>query len=233
MNNTWDLTWERCPDCPTPLIPDQQHRCIILQDVNMTYPKFPSIPRFNKPVIVTEKIDGTNGQVRIWHGDEDIPDDAPAHQVGELYYIAPGSRNRWLTPEQDNFGFAAWVYSNAQALVDTLGDGQHFGEWWGPGIQRGYGLAERRFSLFNTSRWHNEDGMLTECVPGLDVVPVLGKYDGQWVSSAVEMSMHELETKGSVASPGFMRPEGVVVYHTAANQPFKVTFDNPEGKWRA
>ena len=198
----------------------------------MTYPKFPSIPRFNKPVIVTEKIDGTNGQ--IWIGDPYAwGADVPKVVLSDEWALLAGSRNRWLSLESDNFGFAAWAYANADALADTLGEGQHFGEWWGPGIQRGYGLKEKRFSLFNTSRWDNEDGVMTECVPGLDVVPVLGKYDGQWVSSAVEMSMYQLETQGSVASPGFMRPEGVVVYHTAANQPFKMTFDNPEGKWSA
>ena len=205
----------------------------------MTYPKFPSIPRFNKPVIVTEKIDGTNGQVLIWDAAEGNRPDVSALGVRAStdrgdYLLAAGSRNRWLSLESDNFGFAAWVTANADALADTLGEGQHYGEWWGPGIQRGYGLKERRFSLFNASRWQDAyEAEILNNVPGLDVVPVLGKYDGQWVSSAVEMSMYQLETQGSVASPGFMRPEGVVVYHTAANQPFKMTFDNPEGKWSA
>lgn len=210
----------------------------------MTYPKFASIPRFNKPVIVTEKLDGTNGQIYIsadLANAESVlglpdpifilePEDAVnGHRKG----IWAGSRNRWLSVDKDNFNFAQWVETYAERLIDTLGEGSHYGEWWGPGIQRGYGLKEKRFSLFNTSRWDNEYGLLTVSVPGLDVVPVLGIYDGQFISSAVEISMMDLEVKGSVASPGFMRPEGVVVYHTAANQPFKVTFDTPEGKWRA
>jgi hypothetical protein len=44
----------------------------------MSYPKFPSIPRLNKPVIISEKIDGSNGQVAIWADENDIPDDVPA-----------------------------------------------------------------------------------------------------------------------------------------------------------
>ena len=33
---------------------------------------------------------------------------------------------------------------------------------------------------------------------------------------------------GSLAAPGFMKPEGVVIYHTAANIMFKKTFKNDE-----
>lgn len=33
---------------------------------------------------------------------------------------------------------------------------------------------------------------------------------------------------GSVASPGYMKPEGVVVWHTAANIGFKKTIDKDE-----
>ncbi len=61
-----------------------------------------------------------------------------------------GSRTRWITAQDDNHGFARWVEGNKQELL-KLGAGRHFGEWWGSGIQRGYGLqkGEKRFSLFN------------------------------------------------------------------------------------
>src|SRR4030042_1482140 len=50
----------------------------------------PKIPRLNRPYSITEKIDGSNGQVRI-------TDDG-------LVYV--GSRNRWITPGKppDNTG---------------------------------------------------------------------------------------------------------------------------------
>jgi len=207
----------------------------------MTYPKFPSIPRLNKPVIISEKIDGSNGQILVQRATLPLVekfDLSPVEPVdyvssdGVGYNIYAGSRNRWLGAgpnKPDNFGFAAWVQANSGELVETLGEGSHYGEWWGPGIQRGYGIAERRFSLFNTSRWMD----LETTDYGLSVVPVLGVHDGRDLTYAVNTAMISLETNGSVASPGFMRPEGVVAFHTAANQPFKVTFDNPEGKWTA
>ena len=52
------------------------------------------------------------------------------------------------------FGFARWVETNRERLITLLGPGLHFGEWWGSGIQRGYGLTkgDKRFSLFNVER---------------------------------------------------------------------------------
>jgi hypothetical protein len=99
---------------------------------------FPKMARLSREVVVTEKIDGTNACVFI-------------SEDGEFLV---GSRTRWITPEQDNHGFAAWAYANKDDLL-LLGPGTHFGEWWGSGIQRGYGLqkGEKRFSLFNTLRW--------------------------------------------------------------------------------
>jgi hypothetical protein len=37
-----------------------------------------------------------------------------------------------------------------------------------------------------------------------------------------------LRLDGSYAAPGYMKPEGIVVYHTAAKQMFKVTIENDE-----
>jgi hypothetical protein len=99
--------------------------------------EFPKMARFAREIIVTEKIDGTNAQV--WISDDGTD-------------IRAGSRNRWLTYSEDNFGFAKWVMDHRDELL-TLGPGRHFGEWWGSGIQRRYGLDEKRFSLFNVSRW--------------------------------------------------------------------------------
>lgn len=102
----------------------------------MEFKAFPKLQRLSGPAFVTEKIDGTNACV---------------HVDAETWVVTAQSRTRVITPgKNDNFGFAAWVQSNYYALADLLGPGYHYGEWWGQGIQRGYGLKERRFSLFNT-----------------------------------------------------------------------------------
>jgi len=44
----------------------------------------------------------------------------------------------------------------------------------------------------------------------------------------VESTIELLRGFGSMAAPGFMQPEGVVVFHTATNTLFKKTLDNDE-----
>lgn len=165
---------------------------------------FPSIPRLSRECIVTEKLDGTNAQ--IWFKEDDT--------------VLIGSRNRWLTPEDDNFGFARWVTSNLAALKIELGYGQHFGEWWGKGINKRYN-CDKRFSLFNTTRW--ADQPLKLC----SVVPVL--YRGIFDTGIIDSALDGLRQTGSVACPGCMNPEGIVVFHVAANQMFKKTLDKNDG----
>jgi hypothetical protein len=174
----------------------------------MTFPEFqgfPKIERLSRDIIITEKIDGTNAQIYI--------DD-----WGEIF---AGSRNRWVTPQDDNYGFARWVEGNKTELL-KLGEGRHFGEWWGQGIQRGYGLKEKRFSLFNVARWIPE-----EVVPeGVFTVPML--YTGEFDTSAINRALMVLRSEGSMAAEGFMDPEGIVVYHTAGNVGFKKTIENDD-----
>ncbi|HEY9219580.1 MAG TPA: RNA ligase family protein [Phenylobacterium sp.] len=166
--------------------------------------EFPKMARFSREIIVTEKIDGTNAQV--W-----ISDDGTE--------IRAGSRSRWITPADDNYGFAGWVERNRDELL-TLGPGRHFGEWWGHGIQRKYGMSEKRFSLFNVSRWGDERPACCH------VVPVL--YRGDFNQDAIEAALEHLRTSGSIAAPGFTNPEGVVVFHTAGNVGFKKTLHKDE-----
>lgn len=179
----------------------------------MEFEAFPKMPRLSREIIITEKIDGTNAQVHI-------SDD------GET--IRAGSRNRYIEPGDDGFGFAAWVKANADTLLE-LGPGRHFGEWWGSGIQRGYGLTkgEKRFSLFNVSRWSVIRPACCHVVPEL--------YRGPFVTDAVERSLHDLRIGGSCAAPGFMKPEGVIVFHIAGNFGFKKTLEKdeePKGVWQ-
>ncbi len=164
---------------------------------------FPKMARLSRRVIITEKIDGTNAQVFI--GED-----------GEMKF---GSRTRWITPEDDNQGFAKWATEHADQLRE-MGPGRHFGEWWGAGIQRRYGLTEKRFSLFNTMRW-------SESRPACcHVVPVL--FDGIWDGSEPARVIDILRLGGSAAAPGFMQPEGIVVFHVAGNVGFKKTLEKDE-----
>jgi hypothetical protein len=165
----------------------------------MEFEAFSKIPRLKRGCVITEKIDGTNAQVCF-------ADDGTMHV---------GSRNRWITPDNDNYGFARWCHEN-EAELRKLGPGRHFGEWWGAGIQRRYGLTEKRFSLFNVGRWASVE--LPACV---SLVPVL--HNGEFTTNAVDSCLDLLRTQGSVAAPGFVDPEGIVVFHIASHSLYKVT----------
>jgi hypothetical protein len=169
------------------------------------FESFPKIPRLRRHCIISEKIDGTNAQICI------TPD-------GEIY---AGSRNRWIDVNQDNAGFARWVEDHNDELISGLGPGTHYGEWWGQGINRRYGLNEKRFSLFNSERWTDE--VRPKCC---HVVPVL--YRGGFSDEAVQQALLYLRQSGSAAAPGWMNPEGVVVYMTSSSSMYKILLDNDE-----
>jgi hypothetical protein len=172
--------------------------------------EFTKIFRLQRPIVISEKIDGTNGCVRI----------------GEDGSVTAGSRSRWITPEDDNFGFAKWVAVHAPEL-QALGPGTHFGEWCGQGIQRKYGLDHKRWSLFNVGRWTAETPPPACC----HVVPVLARLD-TFDTEAIRVALNGLRDAGSVASPGFMKPEGIVVFHVPSQFMFKQTLerdDEPKG----
>jgi hypothetical protein len=182
---------------------------------------FKKISRLSRPVIITEKIDGTNGCICIdVAGDECPPQGAAAWADGFAMWV--GSRTRWITPEIDNHGFARWVMEHAGELWG-LGPGTHYGEWWGQGIQRGYGLKEKRFSLFNATRW-GDDEIRPACCHVVPIILSGGVFDTRDVDTCLEM----LRDQGSIAAPGFMRPEGVVIFHVAGNVMFKKTIEKDQ-----
>ena|SRR5688500_9557603 len=191
----------------------------------MEFQAWAKIPRLFRDITITEKIDGTNACVIIEpNGCDDTHHVAIAHYIldqnGERWYqLGAQSRSRLITPDDDNYGFARWVRTNAETLVTDLGPGRHYGEWWGQGIQRKYGLNHRRFSLFNTSKWRDEEFQ----TPNLHVVPTL--YEGPFDDWAIFNAALDLEKAGSAAAPGFMNPEGVCIYHHASRQVFKYTLD--------
>jgi hypothetical protein len=188
---------------------------------------FPKSARYSREAICTEKIDGTCSVVYI----------------GEDGEFLTGSRSRWITPEDDNFGFSRWAHEHKAELM-TLGPGRHFGEWWGQGIQRGYNLP-KRLSLFNVVRWCLH-GQTPQPIPTADprvvkmqdvlppcvgLVPILwrGLFDALPLADILDT----LRREGSFAAPGFAQPEGVVVFHVAGNVGFKKTLDRdgePKGK---
>ena len=180
---------------------------------------FSKTPRLNRNIIVSEKLDGMNGQIYIT-------------EENDLYI---GSRSKWLCATDDCKGFANWVLAHRNEIM-TLGPGRHFGEWWGQGLGRKYGLKEKRFSLFNTRRWalHGTEpkvigpmGRTQDILPACcSLVPVL--YDGPFSEVAIKSCLAQLREQGSLAAPGFDDPEGIIVFHEGANLGFKVTLKGDE-----
>jgi len=187
-----------------------------------TFEEFPKLTRLSRECIITEKIDGTNAQICITEDGQ----------------FLVGSRTRWITPEQDNYGFAKWAHEHKEELL-KLGVGRHFGEWWGSGCQRGYNLpkGEKRWSLFNIARWclsSETPQRIPTADPRIEkyqevlpacchLVPVL--FRGTFTTDACEQALSILRESGSKASPGFMKPEGIVCFHIAGNFGFKKTLE--------
>ena len=199
---------------------------------------WPKIGRLNKAMMtITEKVDGTNAQVNI-QTDPALPD---------LTFITAGSRNRALHTvilkegkfhdvrrvDVDNFGFGAWVIEEAEELL-KLGQGRHYGEWWGQGIGRHYGQDGRFFSLFNARRWtaaytaklEGHETAFPNCV---SVVPIL--HSGPFSHDDIQETMRLLQVNGSKIAPGFNAPEGIIVEFE--KNLYKLTYENGDGKWKA
>ncbi len=186
------------------------------------FKKFPKISRLQSPVIITEKIDGTNGLIYI--GPE-----------GDVY---AGSRNRWLSIEDDNYGFARWVDLHSTVLRDTLDVGWHYGEWFGQGIARGYGLDHKRFYLFAVDRYPDLRDNNDLVLPGgtqLGVVPVMMR------SVQFDPLLHIQECINKFADtaelgPGrsninnFPRPEGFCIFFEHNHMILKVVLDKHDEK---
>jgi hypothetical protein len=188
------------------------------------FKEWPKIGRLNRDIVITEKIDGTNGAIGI------VPISGEGATLllpgevsfgGTIYQVYAQSRSRIVTPENDNYGFAAWVRKNAKVLVATLGEGLHFGEWWGVGINRGYGLTERRFSLFNTSKWGEGQGALLLADARLNgvalySVPVL--FTGPWTLNCGYIDGEKIASSGPDEQP-WLKPEQMQGWPGVSDQP--------------
>jgi len=211
----------------------------------LPFQKFNKIPRLSRDIVITEKIDGTNAQVFIIKAEDYYSETSNCvdmefinkHNLiqNEEYLIFAGSRNKWLdiSSDGDNFGFAKWVQANAEELL-KLGEGRHYGEYYGKGIQRNYGLDEKRFALFNVRKWADNnkyDCMTEDCKTVFApkccrVVPIL--YQGEFTTGNIDCVLEDLIIDGSRAVPGYDEPEGICIWHSASGSLFKKTIENDE-----
>jgi hypothetical protein len=172
---------------------------------------FHKILHINKMYMsITQKIHGSNAQINI------------TKQPYDLWRVQAGSRTRWLSPDDDNYGFCKWVMANQQELIEKLGEGRHYGEWAGPGINTGEGLSEKNFIIFNYRRFQDK-----ELPQNVLRVPVL--YTGRISLEKINEVMAELKETGSRLVPGYMKPEGIVVEFDGTF--YKNVFDDEEVQW--
>lgn len=207
--------------------------------MEITFEKWRSIPRRSKEVMtLTEKLDGTNACFLAFPTPEEGFEGSKPLRLLDVDGVEWGvwaqSRTRFIYPDSDNFGFAKWVDHNAEQLIRVLGIGKHYGEWWGSGIQRGYGIPDKRFSLFHATRW-KEAGIShllpTTPVSALRIVPLL--YHGPYSDAAVEAALETLRS-GSMAAPVFSRAEGIVVDLREAGARYKILLEGDNlHKWEA
>jgi len=174
---------------------------------NVEFKSWEKIPRENPfTVTISEKIDGTNACIIIADGK----------------IVGVQSRKRLITPEDDNYGFAGWTDRNKDELI-SLGDGYHYGEWAGLGIQKNpHALDEKIFFLFNTFRWNDNNPNKPGCC---QVVPIL--FQGELTPEKIPELLAELKEAASSDET----PEGVVVYYHAFRKYTKHTIKSPNGKW--
>lgn len=182
---------------------------------------WPKIPRLENEVYhITEKIDGTNAAIIVQAktAENKLPTPMPILETTS-HYIWAQSRTRLITPEDDNFGFAKWVKENAEQLIKDLGEGYHFGEWWGQGIQRGYDLDHKQFSLFNPTK------QSSICCNIPILIGDFEDWDTWPLSLKIAYLREQLKLNGSFVAPGYMRPEGLVIYAEKAKCYWKVIID--------
>ncbi len=80
--------------------------------LDFDFKPFPKMARLSREILITEKLDGTNAHVNIVPLSEHFLEwvatsNAEYITVGDMAIMA-ASRNRYLSPSADNFGFAKW-----------------------------------------------------------------------------------------------------------------------------
>lgn len=175
----------------------------------MEFQSFGKIQRYEKAVChITEKIDGTNACINIDHDGT----------------VTTQSRNRIVTPDDDNYGFAAWVHNNIGDLQAFFGPGRHYGEWFGIGINRGYGMRERVFAPFNTGLF-TQERVAADAPDGVTYTPLLATCRMSELDSHVSQVMIDLVDNGSRTREGWgWMPEGCMIWSPQFGY-LKVPFD--------
>ena len=194
------------------------------------YNSFPSIERLeNIYCIISEKIDGTNGLIEI-------------NETNVRF----GSRNRYISFSDDNAGFANFFRHYEAKLEDVAKDvitkelelnGETltscnesyplriYGEWFGCGIQRGYGLKDKFFMPF--SSFYGEK-LIEYQVPNVITPNIM--YTGKFSMEVVGTCMQQLKLNGSGVVKDYKQPEGIVIFFPKYNFRLKETFDG--AKWK-
>lgn len=243
-----------CPDCAgqgfiakDDLWLEPPITCKVCTGAGTLYPQADLFEKFSKirridglKMWVTEKINGTNGQILVddeavqilcvgSRGRPILPD-VPAARHPVTGRTVRDDAGKPVIPKQvrDNFGFACQVYQDEEWVAEALGPGRHYGEWAGPGIQKNpLDLPTRLFFLFSRSDRYDTDGLVF--IDWLRLVPEL--YEGPLDFDQVEMIMDDLLEQGTYvadAGPDARAPEGVVV--ATLDQRFKFTPDpRPKG----
>ncbi len=178
------------------------------------FKSFKKIPYYSDKVeiTITQKMDGTNAQINIFEDEK-----------GNIQAI-PCSRNRVISVDDDNYGFARFVDHNKEELIELLGVGRHYGEWCGPGIQTGEGLKYKTLFLFDRQKMY-ERKTVQKC-RALKIHPVpllledLVKIED--VNKNILEKFNMLKNLGSCFN-GFNNPEGIVV--EMFGQLFKYTYE--------
>lgn len=114
--------------------------------------KFHSIDSFRHAVTSVKRAAGFHGvplPVVRYRGYVKLHGTNAAIRFKDGVVVHAQSRERIITPDDDNMGFAAWVAQNAAVLADTFdGDITVFGEWIGPGIQKNVALNQLPSKMF-------------------------------------------------------------------------------------
>lgn len=199
------------------------------QDTMGQFKPWGSTTRENKNKTITEKLDGTNACI-----------------VAQDGKVTAQSRKRIITPDDDNYGFARWVYDNAGALLDTLGYGYHYGEWYGEGIQKNpLGVEGKRFALFHPTKYNEKNGYDLEKVDGLETVPLLhhGPCDVWTIPNIMQdLNIYGSKVKGAKTQDMFSsvpglegtscvyskaaKAEGIIIWNNETRTRTKMLLDN-------
>lgn len=182
----------------------------------ISFKAWPKTTRRKSKCTISEKLHGSNGAL-VFQVTQIEPTDGREVYILD-FEMAVQTRNRIVTPQDDQTGIARWAEANRDTLeMDLLhvnrmlpepGTYYHYGEF----MTRGH--KEPHFYLFNTRRWTGVQFR----TPTLKVVPVL--YEGEYYEGVIEECLEDLRQNGSRIHPG-IPAEGVVTYWSGNDNMFK------------